>query len=69
VIVDLTVVGNAQGTVFRLHWLMARCNVNNAQAPVAQPNLTVNEHSVIIRATMSNYIAHAVEHGLIDEAT
>jgi hypothetical protein len=50
-----------QGAVFVCHRLMTGGNVNNAQSPVTETNLTINEHSDIVRPAMRDYVAHARE--------
>jgi hypothetical protein len=65
VVVDLTVVNDMKSFVLIRHWLMAGRYIDDTQTPVTQPHSTINEDAFVVRSTMGDDVAHALEHGSI----
>jgi hypothetical protein len=68
VVVNLSVVGNVESSVFIRHWLMAGLYIDDTQTPVAQAYGTINEDAFVVRSTILDDVAHPLEHGGINHA-
>ena len=56
------VVGDMQRAIFIGHRLMTGRHVDDAQAAMAEPDVAVDEDSLVVRPTMPDHIAHLFEH-------
>ena len=50
--------------VFVRHRLMTGGHVDDAQAPVAQADVAIDEDSFLVRSAMRDDVAHRLQHGL-----
>src|SRR5258705_597069 len=68
VVVDFAVVCDMKSFVLICHGLMAGRHIDDTQPPVTQSHSTINEDAFVVRSTMGDDIAHALEHGAINHA-
>lgn len=61
IVEDLAVEGDTHRFVVICHGLMAAAQIDDAQACMSQPNLTINKYSSFIRAAVPNGSEHAIE--------
>jgi hypothetical protein len=58
VVIDFAVEDDGDGVVFVEHGLVAAGEVNDGQAAMAEGNMRINEETGIVRAAMSEGVAH-----------
>jgi hypothetical protein len=44
---------------------MTRSYIDDTKTPVAQPHSTINEDAFVVRSTMGDDVAHALQHGSV----
>jgi hypothetical protein len=67
-VVNFTIEGDVQGTILIAHRLMSGRDIHNTQPSMAQPNTAIYKRAFIVRPTVSNHIAHSLEHATINMA-
>jgi len=60
VVIDLAIEGDPNGTVFVRERLVATGKIDDAESPVAEPDIAVNGCALVVRAAMD----HRVQRGL-----
>jgi hypothetical protein len=63
VVEDFAVVNGHQRSVFVSHRLTAARQIDNAEPPVTQRDMLVDEHTRIVRTAMADDAGHPLEHG------
>jgi len=66
VVVDLSIENDPYGTVFVAEGLMARSEVDDAQAAHAKPDPALREDALVVRTAVGHDVAHAAQRAGVD---
>jgi large-conductance mechanosensitive channel len=69
VVINFTIINYYAGFIFIKHRLMSVSYVNNAQTPMSESDVFINEFAEIVRSAMRNHITHFCQNSRINGAS